>query len=439
MKRHAIEDLIAWKSSKDKKPLVIYGARQVGKTWLVREFAKKYFTRYIEMDFYRNKEFGSFFKQDLDPKRIIKAIEAKFETTINPDDTLIFFDEIQESEEAKNSLKYFYDSAKEYNIIAAGSFLGVSDGKFPVGKTESITLYPMSFYEFLEGVGRSKLLDAIKERDTALLNGLETALVDSLKTFFYTGGMPEVVDSFSKDNDLQIVRNKQKELLLNYEEDFRKHISKTDIPKVRMLWDSIPSHLAREKKKFIYKDVKIGGRASEFENALNWLVKTGLVYKVSKTLTAKIPLNFYEEREIFKLYTLDTGLLCAKSNIDIASFYLSDNNIFSDFQGAMAEQYVLQELKQSLPDSPLYYWGRDKGDAEIDFLLQYKNELIPIEVKSTRNTKSKSLKAYCDLEKPKYAVRLSLKNFGVQDGLYSIPLYMIESLGEIVDSCNRRE
>jgi len=432
MKRYASNDLIDWKNAPDRKPLVIYGARQVGKTWLVREFAKNHYENYIEMDFFQYKEYGDYFKQDLNPKRIIKAIEAIFQTTIDPKTTLIFFDEIQESEEAKNSLKYFYDSANEYNVIAAGSFLGVAGGQFPVGKTDSITIYPMSFYEFLDGVGHDKLLAGIKSRDTALLNSLDSLLTDILKTYFYVGGMPEIVEVYAADKDLQKVRKKQKELLSNYEKDFKKHIPQSDIPKVRMLWDSIPLHLAREKKKFIYKDVKVGGRASEFENAMNWLINTGFVYKVAKTLTAKMPLDLYAEREIFKLYMLDLGLLCAKSNIDIASFYLPDNKIFCDFQGAIAEQYILQEIKQSLPDNPIYYWGRDKGDAEVDFLMQHKSNIIPIEVKSTRNTKSKSLDAYLDLEKPEQAVRLSMKNFGVNNGLYSIPLYMVESLGEIL-------
>jgi len=434
MKRYALDDLVSWKNAPDRKPLVVYGARQVGKTWLVREFAKKHYENYIEMDFYQYKEYGGFFKQDLDPRRIIKAIEARFRTTINPEKTLVFFDEIQESEEAKNSLKYFCDSAKEYNIIAAGSFLGVAGGQFPVGKTDSITIYPMSFYEFLEGIDSCQLLDAIKSRDNELLNSLDSLLNDILKTYFYVGGMPEVVAAYAKDNDLQKTREKQKELLADYEKDFRKHIPKSDMPKVRMLWDSIPAHLAREKKKFIYKDVKSGGRASEFENAMNWLIKTGLVYKVSKTLTAKMPLALYAEREIFKLYMLDLGLLCAKSNIDIAGFYLPDNAVFSDFQGAMAEQYVLQELKQCLPDNPIYYWGREKGEAEVDFIMQYKNRIVPIEVKSARNTKSKSLNAYRNLEKPEQAVRMSMKNFGFDNGLYSIPLYMAESLAEILDT-----
>jgi len=433
MKRYALNDLVDWKNASERKPLVIYGARQVGKTWLVREFAKNHYENYIEMDFFQYKEYGDYFKQDLNPKRIIKAIEAIFQTTIDPKTTLIFFDEIQESEEAKNSLKYFYDSANEYNVVAAGSFLGVAGGQFPVGKTDSITIYPMSFYEFLEGVGHGKLLDSIKSRDTTLLNSLDSLLIDLLKTYFYVGGMPEIVEAYAGDNDLQKVRKKQKELLSNYEKDFKKHIPQSDIPKVRMLWDSIPMHLAREKKKFIYKDVKVGGRAVEFENAMNWLINTGFVYKVSKTLTAKMPLDLYAEREIFKLYMLDLGLLCAKSNIDIASFYLSNNAIFSDFQGAMAEQYVLQEIKRSLPDNPIYYWGRDKGEAEVDFLLQYKSKIIPIEVKSTRNTKSKSLDAYLDLEKPEQAVRMSMKNFGVNNGLYSVPLYMAESLDEILE------
>jgi predicted AAA+ superfamily ATPase len=433
MRRDVIKDMAAWKNSSDRKPLIMYGARQVGKTWLVREFAKEYYAHYLEIDFSKHPEYADYFKQNLDPYRIIKAIEANFRIDIDPNNTLIFFDEIQESEEAKNSLKYFYDSAKEYHIIAAGSFLGVAGGQFPVGKTDSITMYPMSFYEFLDGVGRSQLLDSIKTRDSALLESLNPLLSDLLKTYFYVGGMPEVVQSFADDNDLQKVRKIQKRLLSDYENDFRKHISSSDIAKVRMLWDSIPIHLAREKKKFVYREVKVGGRASEFENALNWLEKTGLVYKVRKTLTAKMPLDLYYEREIFKIYMIDLGLLCAKSNIDVASFYLPNNAIISDFQGAMAEQYVLQEMKQSMSDHSICYWGREKGMAEIDFLLQHKGEIVPVEVKSTRNTKSKSLDAYRDLEKPKYAIKLSLKNYGFIDGLFSIPLYMVESIADILD------
>ena len=438
MKRYALDELVAWKDSQSRKPLIVYGARQVGKTWLVREFGQTHYKNYLELDFLKHPELADYFTKDLDPHRIIKALEAKFATTITPADTLIFFDEIQECQHAKDSLKYFNDAAKDYHVIAAGSFLGVASGQFPVGQVNTLTLYPMSFYEFLEAAGRQQLLGSIRERDAALLDGLSTLLTDMLRTYFYVGGMPEAVSTFVTHGDLPKVRKVQDEILSAYKSDFSKHINASDIPKVSMLWNSIPVHLAKEKKKFIYKEVKVGGRASEFENAMEWLVNTGLVYKVVKTLTPRIPLDGYQEREVFKLYMLDVGLLCAKTNVDVSSFYKADNAIFSDFQGAMAEQYVLQELKH-VCRNPILYWGREKGDSEVDFVMQHKDGVIPIEVKSTRNAQSKSLKVYMDLERPERAIRTSLRNYGVEGNLCSIPLYMIASFADIIHAINTQE
>jgi predicted AAA+ superfamily ATPase len=248
-----------------------------------------------------------------------------------------------------------------------------------------------------------------------------------LRLYFYVGGMPEAVNTYNNTKDLKAVRERQSFILANYALDFSKHIPVEYRTKVGLIWDSIPLHLGKEKKKFIYKEIKVGGRASEFETALFLLQETGLVYKIHKTLTPKIPLVSYQERDIFKLYMHDVGLLCAKADIDLSLFYLADNSIFNDFQGSLAEQFVLQELKQSY-EKPILYWGREKSDAEVDFIMQHKNEVVPIEVKSAWNTRSKSLNAYISLEKPKYAVKLSLNNYAKNGDLYSIPLYMISLL-----------
>ena len=431
MKRHALESLENWKKSDNRKPMVLWGARQVGKTWLMKEFGFTYYSDTIYVNFDAEPVFCDYFHSSLDPKRIISALESHFGMEIIPGKTLIILDELQECQRAKDALKYFKENAPQYHIIAAGSFLGVSEGKFPVGMVDSLTLYPMSFYEFLEAIGREKLLKNIQGRDTELLDTLLPLLTDLLKTYFYVGGMPAAVDAYVQTNDLIKVRAIQNEILSNYKNDFSKHIDKKDIPKVRILWDSIPQRLAREKKKFIYKDVKTGGRAAEFENAMNWLINTGLVYKVPRTLTPRIPLERDQEREAFKLFMHDVGLLCAKTNIDLSTFYLSDPRIFDDFHGAMTEQYICQELK-TVGTDPLFYWGRDKGAAEIDFVMQYKTEIVPIEVKSGRITQAKSLKVYRDEYNPSIAIETSLNMFRYDAPLYSVPLYMIESLYDII-------
>jgi len=432
MRRNIIKRLVAWKNSSMRRPMMLYGARQVGKTWLLKEFGKLEYRQTVYLNFDEDSELGAYF-QNLDPGRIITALESHFDVKITPKDTLLIFDELQECQRAKDSLKCFSEKAPQYHIAAAGSFLGVASGKFPVGQVDSFTLYPMSFYEFLEAAGHSILLENINELNPAL-EDMHNLLTDMLKTYLYVGGMPAAVKVFVRTKDLASVRETQNMILSDYKNDFSKHISPNDIPKVRMLWDSIPAHLAREKKKFIYKDVKTGGRASEFENAMDWLVNTGLVYKIQRTLTPKLPLARDQDREAFKLFMLDVGLLCAKTNVDISLFYSAEPKIFEDFQGALTEQYVCQELKCSFP-SPIFYWGRDRGAAEIDFITQYKNEVVPIEVKSGKSTQAKSLKVYMGEYKPKIAVKTSLCNIAklrTSTVLREIPLYIIGSFERIV-------
>jgi len=433
MKRNIIKKLVAWKNSGLRRPMILYGARQTGKTWLLKEFGKLEYKQTVYLNFDEDSELGAYFGQNLNTERIIAALESHFEVKITPEDTLLIFDEIQECQRAKDSLKYFSENAPQYHIAAAGSFLGVASGKFPVGQVDSFTLYPMSFYEFLEATGHSLLLENINELNPAL-EDMHNLLTDMLKTYLYVGGMPAAVKVFAQTKDLASVRETQNMILTDYKNDFSKHIAPSDIPKVRMLWDSIPAHLAREKKKFIYKDIKTSGRSSEFENAMDWLVNTGLVYKIQRTLNPKLPLSRDQDREAFKLFMLDVGLLCAKTNIDLSSFYISEPKIFADFHGALTEQYVCQELKCST-SNPVFYWGRDRGAAEIDFITQYKNEVVPIEVKSGKNTQAKSLKVYMGEYKPKIAVRTSLCNIaksGAADVLREIPLYVIGSFERMV-------
>jgi len=431
MKRYAYIDLLKWKTSLRRKPLILYGARQVGKTWLLKEFGKAEYKSALYMNFDTNREFHQYFGDNISPQNIITSLENHFKEKISPTDTLLIFDEIQECQRAKDALKYFHEDAPQYNIAAAGSFLGIAEGKFPVGQINEITLYPLSFYEFLEAIGDTRLVDTLHSRDATLTKNIHGLLTSKLKEYFYVGGMPEAVKTFVETNDLNAVREVQEAILNNYKGDFSKHIKGVDIPKVRMLWDSIPIHLSKEKKKFIYKEVKSGGRASEFENALDWLINTGLVYRIAKTTEPKLPLASYAEREAFKLYMLDVGLLSAKSGLNIKTFYQSNHEVFKEFKGAITEQYVLQEIK-TLDRIPVFYWGNTTGKAEVDFILQYDDGIVPVEVKSDLNKKSYNLNVYREIYKPKQAIRTSLNNFGIDKELYSIPLYRIKSFKEVL-------
>jgi predicted AAA+ superfamily ATPase len=433
MDRLVYKGLVNWKNALGRKPLILYGARQVGKTWLLKEFGQREYRHTFYLNFDTNQKIHFLFGDNISPQTIISGLENHFNKKIEPEHTLLIFDEIQECQRAKDSLKYFNADAPQYHIAAAGSFLGIAGGKFPVGQVNEMTLHPLSFGEFLEAMGRDLLAETLREKDIRLIAASHEMFVEKLKEFLFTGGMPEAVKTFAKTGSYNEVRKVQEVILNNYKQDFTKHINAVNIPKVRMLWDSIPVHLAKEKKKFIYKEVKSGGRASEFENAMNWLVSTGLVYKVDRTTTPRMPLSAYEDREHFKIYMLDVGLLGAKAGLDFSMFMSGDKTMFTPFKGALAEQFVLQELKVS-GNMPIYYWGSESGKAEVDFIMQYKNEIIPIEVKSAVNTKSQSLSVYMEKYQPAHAVRVSLKNPGMIKRLLSVPLYICGNLQALLGS-----
>ena len=442
MNRSLHNDLLKWKALSNRKPLVLYGARQVGKTWLLKEFGQREFKHTLYLNFDTDRKIHRYFGDDISPGIVIRGLENHFRERIDPQNTLLVFDEIQECQRAKDSLIYFNEDAPQYHIAAAGSFLGISGGKFPVGQVNELTLYPMSFNEFLQATGNDLLAETLGTINQTTENGIMTnaALIKTshdllsarLKEYFFIGGMPEAVKTFAETQDFSAVRSVQEVILNNYKLDFSRHINSVDIPKVRMLWDSIPVHLSKEKKKFVYKEIKTGGRAAEFENALNWLVSTGLVYRIERITEPEIPLSSRAGREHFKLYMLDVGLLSAKAPLDISTIMSGDNSIFSDFKGALTEQYVLQEIKAK-SCSPVFYWGNDSGKAEVDFILQYKNEIIPVEVKSSVNTKSQSLSVYMEKYSPAHSVRVSLKNYGRDGSLFSLPLYMISAINTLLE------
>ncbi len=434
MERYAIKNLEEWKNKPGRKPLLLYGARQVGKTWLVREFASRYYKQIIELNFFTNDKLKQIFSNNISPKFLIEQIELLFQVKIDPQTTLLFFDEIQESQKAMDALKIFNDSTPRYHIIAAGSFLGVTIARQPVGQVDHYTLYPMSFCEFLEAINQEKLAEIIQNCKTDMLTPpIRENLTNLLKKYFYIGGMPEVVQKYVNTEDLDEVRSIQNNLLKEYKGDFSKHIEKKDIPRVKMIWDSIPVHLFKENKKFVYKNLKQGGRASEFEVAMQWLTDTGLIYKIYKTGTAKIPLSMHFQEDYFKIYMMDIGLFCAKADIKPADILLQGQDIVSDMYGALAEQFVLQELK-SIGVSSIYYWGKESpAKAEVDFVTDINGKSItPIEVKSANNTRAKSLKVYMTENNPIYAVRTSLNQFRITDNLYDIPLYMISQIRNLL-------
>ena len=432
MKRTAYGSLLAWKNQPDRRPLLLLGARQVGKTWLMKEFGKVEYKNVVYVNFESTPGIHAQFDYDLKPDRLITMLSAEYGEEIIPAETLIIFDEIQECNRALVSLKYFEESAPEYHIIAAGSFLGVAmhpGATFPVGKVDRLTLYPLSFYEFLDAVNEQRMLEAAKSLDMDLIQGLAPKFIELLRMYFYIGGMPRPVSAYAQRKDLNEVRKIQRDILTDYKSDFTKHIRSPNIPKVAMIWDSIPVHLSREKKKVIYREIKMGGRASEFEDALQWLIDTGFAYRTSRVTNPQIPLAAYADKDSFKLYMLDIGLLAAKAEIELKHFLNPSTSFFGNYHGALTEQFVIQELKQA-GFSP-YYWGRDKGAAELDFLLQCHGEIIPVEVKSGIRKRSKSLDVYRELYRPEYAVRATLNNYGKTGELYSVPLYIISSLADI--------
>lgn len=433
MYRYAINDLIDWKNSPNHMPLIIKGARQVGKTWLMQEFGKTQYEKVAYISFDSNPRLDTLFKKDFNIKRLIDGLNIEVGFNITPKDTLIIFDEIQENPLALTSLKYFCENAPEYDIVAAGSLLGVAHHKgtgFPVGKVEYLNLYPLSFKEFLLAMNENQILEIIDKKDFEMQKVFKDRIIDLLRRYCYVGGMPKAVLSFSQEQDYNLVRKIQRNILNDYESDFSKHIPLEQVERTRLLWNAIPSQLVKENKKCVYGKIKQGARAKDFEIALNWLIDSGLVHKVSRVTEPNIPLKAYEDVSAYKLFLLDVGLLGAMNDLDSRSL-LENDKLFKDYNGSITEQYVLQEFK-TIGDLPIFYWASNK--AELDFLIQYQNNIIPVEVKATINLQAKSLKSFRQKYKPKISIRTSLADYEENTGLFNIPLYDIENIKEIINT-----
>lgn len=432
MKRYAMNDLQNWKESKRRKPLVLLGARQVGKTWILEEFGKSFPDGFVKINFDKQPELHQFFQTTKDVRRIIQTLSIAVGKPITKN-TLIIFDEIQECEEALNSLKYFCEDAPEYYIASAGSLLGLMLAKgFPVGKVDFLRMGPMSFEEFLEANGDHNLVGYLKGIDaiSAVPEMFSGPLTEKLKMYFVVGGMPEAVKVWTEEGDIREVDKIQSEILDAYEYDFAKHADPIDVPKIRMIWNSLPSQLAKENKKFLYSVVKKSARAREYENALNWLVNADLVKKVPRVTKPGIPLSAYEDLEAFKIYMGDVGLLRRHSRLSSSTFS-EENRLFEEFKGALTENYVLESLL-NIPDVSLYYWS--DTPYEVDFIIRLENDVFPVEAKSGKNIKAASIKNYARVysEQTKLCVRLSMRNLSYDGNLLNIPLYLADEIGRII-------
>ena len=429
MYRDAINDLYKWKNKKNKKPLIIEGARQVGKTWLMKEFGKEAYDNVVYINFDSNTQMANLFSLDYNIERLIKGLELYSNEKILPTSTLIIFDEIQEVPNALESLKYFNENAPEYDIICAGSLLDIvlhQGTSFPVGKVEFLNLYPLSYVEFLRAINKEQFAKLLIEKDYELINAFSNDYIETLKQYYIVGGMPEVVNSFVSDGNFNNVKDIQRRILMAYEQDFSKHAPSDIVPKIRMVFNSIPSQLAKENKKFIYGLIREGARAKDFETAIMWLSDCGLVYKVHRVNKAGVPLKAYEDLKAFKLFMHDIGLLCCMANVSEQTI-LNKNDLFVEFKGSLTEQYVCQQLKNR-SDLGIYYYTNEKNTCEVDFVVDDGTNIIPIEVKAETNLKAKSLKTFCDKFKPNYAIRSSLANYKKEDNLINLPLYAIANL-----------
>ena len=429
MERLRIKRMIEWKNSTSRKPLIIRGARQTGKTWLMQEFGKRHYSNVAYLNLEKNVSLASVFEQGYDTKRIIAAIELATSTLINPDNTLIIIDEIQAIPKALTSLKYFCEDAPEYHVIAAGSLLGVAlhaDVSFPVGKVDFMDLYPLNFTEFLYACGDERYAEIISKQDWEFISAFKDKIINRLKEYYFTGGMPEAVKTFIEGGNFEKVRDVQKSILNAYELDFSKHAPALIVPRIRMLWNSILGQLAKENKKFIYGLVKVGSRAKEYEGALSWLIDCGQVYKIHRVSKPGIPLKSYEDLSAFKLFIVDVGLLGAMGTLDPQTL-LSGSKIFTEFKGALTEQFTLQQLI-SEERFVINYWSSDNTSAEIDFLIQHKNDVYPLEVKAEENLHAKSLRVYSEKFQPTISYRTSLSDYRQQDWLINHPLYAINTI-----------
>lgn len=438
MKRDLITELTAWKSSPLRKPLLLLGARQVGKTWLLQEFAREHYRNVVYVRFDRDERMKESFEKDFDMKRILTSLQLHAGEAVVAGDTLIILDEIQECQAALTSLKYFCEELPEQHVVAAGSLLGLYEHRgtgFPVGKVNMLHLYPMSFCEFLTACGQGMMVELLQSRDWQMVSLFADRFAEYLRYYYFVGGMPEAVKVFSANRDFAQVREVQGDLLAGYRRDFSKHASAEHWPRIGMIWDSLPNQLARENKKFMCAEVQQGMRMRHLEMSLQWLYDAGLAYAVRRVSKPALPVNAYSERA-FKLFHLDVGLLGAQAGLR-AEVILDGNRIFQEFKGALAEQYVQQELRAVSRLEP-YYWASSNGQSEIDFLVQQGMELVPLEVKAELNLTAKSLKFYCQKFAPAMAIRTSMAHYHVQripvvtGGEYTqldIPLYALSQMG----------
>lgn len=432
MKRFIAEKLVKWKESKNRKPLILRGARQVGKTFILKEFGEKYYDSVAYFNFDHDDGLSSLFNNTKDPKRILEQLALISGKKINPETTLIIFDEVQECPDALNSLKYFKEEAPSYHVVCAGSLLGIKLSKtsFPVGKVEFLDMYPMTFSEFLLADNSENLVTLMKETKNikAFPKIFEDMLIEKLKIYYIVGGMPEVVYSWVNDKDIEKVNKIQKDILDSYENDFSKHVDSKEANKISLIWNGIPSQLARENKKFVYQVVKDGARAREYEGALNWLNDANLIAKCYLVSKCSFPLKAYEDLSSYKIYMNDVGLLRRMSNLD-SKIILEGNKLFEEFKGSFTENYVANVLNYLLNEAPHYYtFSRN----EIDFVIQKSNKVIPIEVKSDKSTNHNSLTKYNNMNNNEMSFRFSLNNLNKDGKIINVPLYFLEYIDNII-------
>lgn len=437
MKRLAMNQLISWKESPYRKPLIMKGVRQVGKTWLLKEFGRQFYNNVAYFNFDENPEYREFFTTTKDVKRIIPNLAMAGGQAILPGKTLLIFDEIQDCPEVLNSLKYFCENAPEYHVASAGSLLGIALAKptsFPVGKVDFLSIYPMNFQEFLMAVGSENLAGYLEQVNeiSPLPEAFFNPLAEKLKMYYITGGMPEVVERWVETQSVGQVQSVLQNIINAYERDFMKHPEPREYPKVSRIWNSLPSQMARENKKFLYNVVKEGARAREYEDALEWLVNAALVYKIFRINSPGIPLSGYEDLSAFKIYLADVGVLRRLAKLEPSAFR-EGNRLFTEFKGALTENFVLQSLIPQFDAVP-HYWLRLNPSYEVDFVIQRENDIIPIEVKSDTNIKSRSLQKYAETyeAQTKLRVRFSMNNLRMDDGVLNIPLFMADQADRLI-------
>ena len=427
MKRKIYQQLLKWKENKDRKPLMLLGARQVGKTWIMQHFGEREYNKVAYVNCDDEPRMKQLFDLDYDINRILMTLQAITGIKVTPGDTLIILDEIQEIPRGLHSLKYFCEKAPEYHVMVAGSLLGVTLGKggsFPVGKVDMLNIFPMHYEEFLEATGNEGWIDILHSKDWPLIDTMMPKMVELLRQYYFVGGMPGVVSNFVRNADLQQVRTLQREILDAYGRDISKHTSESESVRIRQLLSSLPAQLAKENKKFIYGAIRKGSRAKDFELAIQWLLDAGIIYKVNRISEPKMPLKFYEDFDAFKLFLLDCGLLACMSDAPIDQMLVGDN-VFTEFKGMFTEQYVMQQLKV-IGFTP-YYWSNSKTPSEIDFVIQNDNRVIPIEVKAEENVRARSLSQFVKDNTGLKGLRISMKGYVDQEWMENIPLVGIDA------------